>query len=52
MYVIILDMLQPDVEVEWFKIITKYHHILGTSEDFALPAMHMETKKFTAIEGT
>ena len=30
MYVIILDMLQPDVEVEWFE---KDHHIPGTSED-------------------
>ena len=52
MYVIILDMLQPDVEVEWFKTITKDHRILGISEDIALPAMHMDTKQLIAIEGT
>ena len=45
-------MLQPDVEVEWFKIITKDNNIPGTSEDIALPAMHMDTKQLIAIEGT
>ena len=49
MYVIILDMLQPDVEVEWFK---KDHRIPGISEDIALPAMHMDTKQLIVIEGT
>ena len=52
MYVIILDMLQRDVEVEWFKTITKDHHIPGTSEDISLPAMHIDTKQWIAIEGT
>ena len=49
MYVIILDMLQPDAEVEWFK---KDHRIPGISEGIALPAMHMDTKKLIVIEGT
>ena len=52
MYVIILVMLQPDVEIEWFKTITKDHHIPGTSEDIALSAMHMDTKQLIAIKGT
>ena len=51
MYVIILDMLQPDVEVEWFKTITKDHHIPGISEDIVLPAMCLVTKQLIAIEG-
>ena len=49
MYVIILDMLQPDVEVEWCK---KDRRIPGISEDIALPAMHMDTKQLTVLEGT
>ena len=34
--VIILDMLQPDLEVEWFNLITvtqKDHQFLGTLRD-------------------
>ena len=49
MYVIILDMLQPDAEVEWFK---KDHRISGISEGIALPAMHMDTEQLIVIEGT
>jgi len=45
-------MLQPNVEVERFKTITKDHRIPGISEDIALPAMHMDTKQLIAIEGT
>lgn len=52
MYVIIFDMLWLDVEVEWFKTITKDHHIPGISEDILLPAMHLEIKQLIAIEGT
>jgi len=45
-------MLQPDVEVEWFKTITQDHHIPVILEDIVLPAMHLDTKKLIAREGT
>ena len=52
MYVIILDMLQPDAEVEWFKTITqKDHHVLGTLRDIVFLAICLVTKSLTAIEG-
>lgn len=51
MYVIILDMLQPDAEVKWFKTVTlKDHHIPDTLRDIALLAICLVTKPLTAIE--
>ena len=52
MYVIILDMLQPDVKVEWFKTVTQDHHIPGASRDIVLLAICLATKQLIAIEGT
>jgi len=52
MYVIILDMLQPDAEVEWFNTVTQDHHIPGTSKDIVLLAICLATKQLIAIEGT
>lgn len=52
MYVITLDMLRLDVEVELFKTITKDHHIPSISKDIVLTAMHLDTKKLIALEGT
>ena len=52
MNVIILDMLQLDVEEEWFKIITqKDHHIPGTLSDIVLLAICLVIKSLVAIEG-
>ena len=45
-------MLQPDVEIEWFKTITqKDHHVLGTLRDIVFLAICLVTKTLTAIEG-
>jgi len=45
LYVIILGMLQPDAEVEWFKTITqKDHHVLGALRDTFLLAICLVTK--------
>jgi len=52
LYVIILDMLQPDAEVEWFKTITqKYHHIPISLRDIVFLAICLVTKPLTIIEG-
>ena len=52
MYVIILDMLHPDAEEEWFKTITqKYHHVPSTLRDIFSLAICLVTKPLTAIEG-
>ena len=52
LYVIILDMLQQDAEVEWFKTITqKDHQLPGTLRDIVFLAICLVTKPLTAIEG-
>ena len=52
MYVIILDMLQPDAEVEWFNTITqKDHHVLDTLRDIVFLAICLVTKMLIATEG-
>lgn len=52
MYVIILDMLQPDVEEEGFKtIMQKVHHTQGTLMDIALLAICLVTKPLIATGG-
>ena len=54
LYVIILDMLQQDVEVEWFKLITvtqKDHQLPGTLRDIVFLAVCLITKPLTVIEG-
>jgi len=52
LYVIILDMLQLDAEVEWFKTITqKDHHVLGTLRDIVFLAICLVTKLLIAIKG-
>jgi len=51
LYVIILDMLQQDAKVEWFKTITQKHHQLaGTLRDIVFLAICLVTKPMTAIE--
>ena len=52
MYVIILDMLQPNAEEEWFKTITqKDHHVPSTLRDIVLLAICLVTELLIAIEG-
>ena len=54
LYVIILDMLHPDAEVEWFKLIIvtqKDHQLLGTLRDIIFLAICLVTKPLTTIEG-
>jgi len=54
LYVTILDMLQPDAEVEWFKLITvtqKDLHLPGTLRDIVFLAICLVKKPLTVIEG-
>ena len=52
MYVIILDMLQPDAEGEGIEtIMLKDHHIQGTLTDIVLLAICLVTKLLIVIEG-
>jgi len=54
LYVIILDMLHLDAEVEMFKLIIitqKYHHLPSTLRDIIFLAICLVTKPLTAIEG-
>ena len=52
MYVISLDILQPDAEEEWFKAITqKDHHSPGTLRDIVFLAICLVTKLLIAIKG-
>ena len=52
MYVIIMDMLQLDAKVEWFKTITqKDLHVPGTSNDIVFLAICLVTKLLIATEG-
>jgi len=52
MYVIILDMLQPDAEVEWLKTITqKDHHVLGALRDIVFLAICLVTNFLITTKG-
>ena len=52
MYVITLDILQPDAEEKWVKTITqKDHHAPCTSRDIVFLAICLVTKPLTAIGG-
>lgn len=52
MYVITLDMLQQDAEVEWFKAVTqKDRQFPGTLRDIVLLAICLVTKLLIAIKG-
>lgn len=51
LYVITLDMLQPNEEVEWFKTVTqKDHHVPGFLRDIVLLAICLVTMPLTVIE--
>jgi len=52
MHVIILDILQPDAEVEWFKTITqKDHHVPGTLRDIVFLVICLVTNLLIATLG-